>query len=122
MLHTGADSGPAALVKFLELGSDQQITVVQGAVPATPVAVDAQRTTSWLRRPITFGHEPLSRVATELNRYTAKPIEITTPALRDMQISGVFATDDVDAFVAFLRSLEGVHVEVTASRIRVMRD
>jgi transmembrane sensor len=69
-----------------------------------------------------FDHEPLARVATEFNRYASKPIEIATPALRDLEISGVFATDDTAAFIAFLRSLEGVHVEVTATHIRVTRD
>jgi ferric-dicitrate binding protein FerR (iron transport regulator) len=58
-------------------------------------------------------------VAREFNRYTQKPIEIVTPALRNLEISGVFATDDPAAFIAFLRSLEGVQVEVTATRIRV---
>jgi hypothetical protein len=52
-----------------------------------------------------------------LNR--AKPIEIATPALRNLQISGVFATDDTEAFIAFLRSLKGVRVEVMETRIRV---
>jgi transmembrane sensor len=122
MLHGGADSGQAALAKFVELGADQQITVAQGTWPAAPIAVDAHRSASWLRRQISFDHEPLSRVATEFNRYAAKPIEIATPALRDLQISGVFAIDDTDAFIAFLRSLEGVRVEVTATRIRVTRD
>lgn len=122
MLHGGADSGQAALAKFVELGADQQITVAQGAWPAAPIAIDAHRTASWLRRQITFDHEPLSRVAAEFNRYAAKPIEIATPALRDLQISGAFAIDDTDAFIAFLRSLEGVHVEVTATHIRVTRD
>jgi transmembrane sensor len=66
-----------------------------------------------------FDHEPLEHVVAEYNRYTAKPIEIATPALRNLQISGVFATDDTEAFVAFLRSLKGVRVEVTETRIRV---
>jgi transmembrane sensor len=122
MLHGGADSSQAALAKFVELSANQQISVAQGAWPAAPIAVDAHRTTSWLRRQISFDHEPLSRVAAEFNRYAAKPIEIATPALRDLEISGVFATDDTDAFIAFLRSLDGVHVEVTATRIRVTRD
>ena len=43
------------------------------------------------------------------------------PALRNLQISGVFATDDTDAFVAFLRSLKGVRVDVTETRIRLAR-
>jgi len=119
MLHgRGTDSGHA-LARFVELAADQQLSVTQGAWPPTPIAVDAHRTTSWLRRQIMFDEEPLWRVATEFNRYASKPIEITTPALRDLQISGVFSTDDTDGFIAFLRSLDGVHVEVTATRIRV---
>jgi ferric-dicitrate binding protein FerR (iron transport regulator) len=47
------------------------------------------------RRPneIVFDHEPLERVAAEFNRYAPKPIEIVTPALRNLQITGAFATD-----------------------------
>jgi len=105
--------------RFVQLSSDQQIRVTAGEGPATPVAVDAQRTTAWLHRQIVFDHEPLERVAAEYNRYTSKPIEITTPALRSLLISGVFATDDPEAFIAFLRSLKGVRVEVTETRIRV---
>jgi transmembrane sensor len=105
--------------RFVQLSADQQIRVTKGEGPATPVAVDAQRTTAWLHRQIVFDHEPLERVAAEYNRYTSKPIEIATPALRSLQISGVFATDDPEAFIAFLRSLKGVRVEVTETRIRV---
>ena len=63
----------------------------------------------------------ISEVATEFNRYAQKSIVITTPALRSLQVSGVFATDDAEAFVAFLRSLDGVRVEETASQIVVSR-
>ncbi len=115
----GANSGQNHPPRFVQLSADQQIRVAEGEWPATPVAVDAERTTAWLRREIVFDHEPLERVAAEYNRYTAKPIEIATPALRSLQISGVFATDDTEAFIAFLRSLKGVRVEVTETRIRV---
>jgi transmembrane sensor len=107
---------------FVQLGADQQISVAEGHWPATPVFVDAQRDTAWLHREIMFDHEPLERVASEFNRYAAKPIEITSPALRKLEISGVFATDDTEAFIAFLRSLKGVRVEVMAARIRVSQD
>src|ERR1700734_2545480 len=81
-----------------------------------------QNTTAWLHQKIVFDHEPLERVAAEYNRYTAKPIEIATPALRNLPISGEFATNDPDTFIAFLRSLKGVRVEVTPTRISVSRD
>lgn len=106
---------------FVELSANQQVRVSEDAWPATPVMVDAQRTTAWLRRQIVFEHEPLERVAAEFNRYAPTPIEIVTPALRSLQVSGIFATDDPESFIAFLRSLEGVRVEVTPTRIRVFR-
>jgi transmembrane sensor len=115
----GTNSGQSQAPRFVQLSADQQIRVTEGEWPAAPITVDAQRTTAWLRREIVFDHEPLEHVAAEYNRYTAKPIEIATPALRNLQISGVFATDDPDAFIAFLRSLKGVRVEVTPTRIRV---
>jgi transmembrane sensor len=106
-------------LRFVQLSADQQIRIRQGEGPATPAAIDAQSATAWLRREIVFDHEPLERVAAEYNRYTQKPIEIATPALRNLQISGVFATDDTEALIAFLRSLKGVRVEVTQTQIRV---
>lgn len=106
----------------VELGAGQQISVADQSMPSEPISVDAERTTAWLHRQIMFEREPLGRVATEFNRYSTKPIEIATPALRNLEISGVFATDDTEAFIAFLRSLKGVHVEVTATRIRVSQD
>src|ERR1700674_4687545 len=115
--HSGQNHPPR-----VQLGADQQIRVAEGQWPATPAAVDAQRTTAWLHRQIVFDQEPLERVAAEFNRYAPKPIEIATPALRNLEISGVFATDDTEAFVAFLRSLKGVRVEVTTTRIRVLQD
>ena len=38
-----------------------------------------------------------------------------------LEISGVFAIDDSEAFIAFLRSLTGVRVEVTPTRILVSK-
>jgi transmembrane sensor len=113
------NSGQNGSPLFIEISTNQQIRVAEGQWPATPVTVDAGRTTAWLHQQIVFDHEPLERVATEYNRYTAKPIEIATPALRNLKISGVFATDDPDAFIAFLRSLKGVRVELTEKNIRV---
>lgn len=102
----------------IELTANQQLRVAQWPPPA-PVAADAHGTTSWLHRQITFEHEPLARVASEFNRYASKPIEIATPALGNLEISGVFATDDPTEFIAFLRTLKGVRVDVTDTRIVV---
>lgn len=104
---------------YVQVAADQQIRVTAADWPATPTPVDTQRTTAWLHREIVFDHEPLERVAAEFNRYAPKPIEIVTPALKKLKISGAFATDDTDALIAFLRTLKGLRVEVTETRILV---
>jgi hypothetical protein len=63
----------------------------------------------------------VERVAAEFNRYAPKPIEIATPAAGEQEISGAFAIDDADPFVAFLRTLTGLRVEFTATQIKVSR-
>jgi transmembrane sensor len=106
----------------VQLGADQQTSVREGEWPPAVIPVDAERSAAWLHRQITFEHEPLGRVVTEFNRYASKSIEISTPALTKLEISGVFSIDDTAAFIAFLRSLDGVHVEVTDTRIHVSQD
>jgi len=115
----GLRSNQSAPSQTVELGANQQVDVAEAGWPVAPMLVDAQRTTAWLHRQIIFEHEPMSRVALEFNRYSDKPIEIVSPSLQNLEISGVFATDDTEAFIAFLRSLEGVRVEIMPTRIRV---
>jgi len=103
----------------VKLSANQQLSVTAQEWPAEPKNVDAQRATAWLRRQIVFEHQPLDQVAAEFNRYAVTPIEIVTPSLRELQISGVFSTDDPEAFIAFLRSLDGVRVDVTPTRVLV---
>ena len=121
LANPGAPSGDTHAPQFVQLDAGQQIRVAEDGWPAAAVTIDTRRTTAWLRRQIVFEQEPLERVAAEFNRYGPKPIEIVTPVLRNLQISGVFATDNPEAFVAFLRSLKDVRIEETATRIRVLR-
>jgi len=95
------------------------VHVDSGGVSAQPIPVDVQQTMAWLQRKIAFEQRPLGEVADEFNRYGSIPIEIDDAALRALPISGVFDADDVDSFVAFLQTLDGVRVERTNARIRV---
>ena len=90
-----------------------------GRLPWQASPADTQRSTAWLRRQIIFEQEPLEAVAAEFNRYSTVPIEIETPSLRGVAISGTFSADDTESFVAFLKSMDGVTVEVTPTRVRV---
>ena len=74
---------------------------------------------AWLQGKIAFEQRPLGEVADEFNRYARIPLEVTDPALRALPISGVFDAHDMDSFVAFLETLDGVSVQRTATRILV---
>jgi transmembrane sensor len=108
-----------AVGRRVRVSAGEQLRIRAGVLPASPTRVDIERSTAWLRRELAFEQQPLSVVAAEFNRYGALPIEIETPALRTLTVSGVFAADDTESFIVFLKSLEGVGVEVTATRIRV---
>lgn len=105
----------------VQVGAGQMVRVESGQPPSGPLPIDATRATAWLHRQISFEAAPLGDVAAEFNRYAAVPVEIETPALRSVAVSGVFSVDDTESFVAFLRSLDGVGVEVTATAIRVFK-
>ena len=96
-----------------------QLRVDTDGGSAQPIPVDAQHAIAWLQRKIAFEQRPLGEVAGEFNRYASIPVEVDDAALRALPISGVFEARDVDSFVAFLQTLDGVRVERTQARIRV---
>jgi transmembrane sensor len=114
---------PAAVTGFppgaLQVNAGYQVRVDTGGVSAQPIPVDVQQTLAWLQQKIAFERRPLGEVADEFNRYGSIPIEIDDAALRALPITGVFDAYDVDSFVAFLQTLDGVRVERTNVRIRV---
>jgi len=97
-----------------------QVRVDARGLLAQPSAVDAQQAVAWLQQKIAFEQRPLGEVADEFNRYGAIPVEIHDAALRALPITGVFDAYDLDSFVAFLQTLDGVRVERTPTRIRVV--
>ena len=110
-----APPGPSQRVN-----AGQQIGVEGGKLWPEPVPVDAKAAVAWLQHQIVAEDRPLGEIVDEFNRYAPVSIEIEDPALRALRVSGRFDVYDTDSFVAFLSSLEGVAVERTATRIRVI--
>jgi transmembrane sensor len=121
MLGAGSPPGRAGLpADALRVDAGYQLRVDSGGVLAQPNPVDVRQTVAWLQHKIAFERRPLGEVAEEFNRYGSIPIRIEDAALRALPITGVFEAYDVDSFVAFLSTLEGVRVERTDARIRVL--
>jgi transmembrane sensor len=103
----------------LRVNAGYQVHVDARGVLEHPTPVDAQQAVAWLQQKIAFEQRPLGEVADEFNRYGSIPIEIDDAALRALPISGAFDAYDIESFVAFLQTLDGVRVERTTARIRV---
>lgn len=87
-----------------------------------PTNVDQE--TSWLKGQLVFAGAPLSEVVEEMNRYSARKIEIEDAALATRRVGGNFAPGDVQGFakilqaagVATVRELPDGRLVVVASR------
>jgi transmembrane sensor len=102
-------------------GAGEQVRVMDGKQPQPPTPADVQRSTAWLHRQIIFERQPLALVAAEFNRYSPRPIDIETPALGTLPITGIFSVDDTETFFDFLRTFNGVTIQATPTRIRVFQ-
>jgi transmembrane sensor len=111
---TGLPESAVRLVAGYQIDIDRAI--------GAPRPIRSEAASAWLRRQIAFENEPLGEVADEFNRYGQIPIEIEDATLRAVPITGVFDAYDTDSFVAFLAVLDGVSVQRTSDRIRVLTE
>jgi transmembrane sensor len=115
---------PAELTGLLpehavRVGAGYQLEV-SGRRIGVPQPVDSRAAVAWLQRRIAFKDRALGEVAEEFNRYGRVAIEIEDETLRVLPITGVFDAYDTDSFAAFLESLNGVVLQKTPTRIRVL--
>jgi transmembrane sensor len=92
-----------------------------GIMSAQSEPVDVHAALAWLQHKIAFEHRPLGEVADEFNRYGIVQFTIDDAALRALPVSGVFDAYDTSSFAAFLETLDGVRVERTPTRIRIVK-
>jgi transmembrane sensor len=83
--------------------------------------VDPQQVAPWRLRKLIFESEPLREVAAAFNRFNRTSIAIDDPALRELRISGVFAANDPESLLAYLRTLDRVAVEIRSDGSAVVR-
>jgi transmembrane sensor len=85
-------------------------TAAASAAVIEPLAPAEMRATlAWQRRVADFSDTPLAEVAARFNRHHTLQLVIADPALGARRIGGIFALDDVDAFVRLLERDGIVH-------------
>jgi transmembrane sensor len=111
-------AGPTSHTQ-VEVVAGQRLRIVDGKIVEDPHVINASQSIAWLDGRLECDEVPLAEVAAEVSRYAAKPVVVTGAALRALPISGGFAAQDLDAFLAFVTSLEGAQVRVTASQVEI---
>jgi transmembrane sensor len=99
----------------------QQATVPLGGGEIILQNVNAEDAIAWRSGRLVFRQRPLQDVVSEFNRYSRVQIEIDSPDLGNMPVSGVISTRDVTSFMAFLNNLPGVKVTAASGHIGVTR-
>ncbi len=122
---SGASAPPAgpptlAIAHAIAVKAGEQLDV--GEPGAMPRPMDIGSARAWTQRQIVFEDRPLGAVVDEFNRYSQVPIEITDKSIRSIPVSGVFSAYDIDSFLAFLGNLEGVDVQRSPTRIRILQN
>ena len=67
--------------------------------PVSVRTVDVNETVLWEEGRVAFNDVPLTEAVAEMNRYSAGVLVVADPSMRKLRISGVFRTDQSQAFV-----------------------
>jgi len=87
----------------IELTSGKQLVIEEQAPPRI-VDVDVDLATAWQTGTIIFDDETLAEAVARFNRYSDNMIIVKDLATRNLRISGVFRTSDLNGFVATVTS------------------
>lgn len=112
-------NGTADAPRVWALQPGEQVTTGKTAV--RPRQVDVAAATSWTRGQLVFRDVPLSAAIAEFNRYSAQPIELRSETLSAERVSGVFDSNDTDAFLAAVTNMHSLQRENLAGGGVILR-
>lgn len=107
---------PALHTIYLTAGEQ---VAIEPSIVSTPAPVNVWNVIAWTHRKLVFASTPLQDVVEAFNRYNARQLVITDPALRTLQIDGVFSSVNPSSLVDFLRQYPGVEVTESRQEIRI---
>jgi transmembrane sensor len=89
------------------VAANQRLAIPLAAAGPAPVVeplapAEVRAVLAWQRRAADFSDTPLAEVAARFNRHNALQLVVADPGLGARRIGGMFALDDVEAFVRLL--------------------
>jgi transmembrane sensor len=110
-------------VRVATLNPGERVTIGRGSEKAALDHPNLETATAWRRGEVMFEDATLSEAVAEMNRYARVPVELATPELEHLRVSGVFESQSTDEFVESIAALHHLSVErrenaviLTASR------
>ena len=103
------------------LSAGEQIKVAHGAATPQPTRTDVSSTTAWTRGRVILESASLEEIADEFNRYSERRLTAEDHGEIPLRLSGVFSTDP-DFLIDDLRGRPDIHVSVTETEIRIVRE
>ena len=94
----------------LLLGPNGTLAIDRASGRVAPGVAEADAIGGWRSGQIRFRRTPLVEVAEEIARYAGKPVDLATPELARLPVSGFFATTAPESFIELLPGLAPVTV------------
>ncbi len=88
--------------------------------PAKVAAADVERRTSWREGQVIFRDDTVADAVAEMNRYAERQLVIEDPRIASLRISGVFATEREENFVAALRNFYPIETQERSPRVTAL--
>lgn len=97
-------------IERVRLAAGERAAVTEGGIQ-TNTGPPIEAMPAWTHRRLVFRGQPLGIVIQEFNRYRTRPLVLDDPVLAQLQISGVFDSNDPDSLITYLGIYETVQTE-----------
>ena len=104
-VRTKADYGVTTEVHEEVLKQGRQLSYLHSGAISSLGAVNIKEVSAWREGKLIFDEMPLAEVIQEVNRYRTGQIRITDPDLKDLKVSGVFKSDDLDSILGAIEQV-----------------
>ena len=74
----------------------------------TATLASIEPVTAWTERRLVFEATPLGEIVTQFNRYNTNPLKLEDATLAELELSGVFDSNDPESLIEFLRHVRDV--------------
>ena len=105
----------------VQLPAGQQVSYSTGAGLQLPSVTDVEAATAWRDGRLVLQGRTLDQAITDINRYSALPIELDDAEIGALQVSGYVRTDEIDAWLSGLEAVFPVRIEVQQDRVLIRR-